>query len=356
MTGKHPFFVLHLEMDPSKIDFNIHPKKLYIRFENEDFVYNKIYNILRKFIEESFIVKETKFLESGIEKYVTKPERAIKTEAEKLQNEIIKTIPVKISEKLKKSTSKKEKAMEKEEFIEQPVQLRITDGETAEISKKISLSDTYIREKYIITKNFPKLRLISYTGQLSNNTYIVLEGINEDGESGLFIMDQHAASERINKEYYLNMYENSKGSKQQLIAPLKIEVSPSEKFFLEANMHEINKLGFNFEHFGGNTFVLREIPTIIEKIPKIDIIGEITSDIAEIGKEKSFAEVKEEIINYIACHQSIRGGDELTSLKDVRNLIMDLANCKDPFHCAHGRPTLKFISFKELDKLFKRTV
>ena len=209
-------------------------------------------------------------------------------------------------------------------------------------------------EKYIITKNFPRLKLISYTGQLSNNTYIVLEGINEDFESGLFILDQHAASERISKEYFLNIYENLKGSKQQLISPLKINVSASEKFFLEANLHEINKLGFNFEHFGGNTFILREIPTIIEKLPKLEIMKEIINDITEIGKEKSFTEVKEKIINYIACHRSIRGGDELTSLKDIRKLIMDLANCKDPFHCAHGRPTLRFFSFKELDKLFKR--
>jgi DNA mismatch repair protein MutL len=355
MIGRHPFFVLYLEMDPSKIDFNIHPKKLYIRFENEDFIYNKVYNILRNFIEENFIVKEPKFLELEIDKYVTKSEKVIKTDTGNKQNEINEPASLKSSKKLKESTSKKEKATDQEDFFEQPVQLRITDRETVEKFKKRSFSDTYIREKYIITKTFPKMRLISYTGQLSNNTYIVLEGINEDGESGLFIIDQHAASERINKEFYLNMYESSKGSKQQLIAPLKIEVSPTEKFFLDANIHEINKLGFTFEHFGGNTFVLREIPTIIEKLPKIEIIEEIISDVAEIGKEKSFAEVKEEIINYIACHRSIRGGDELTSLIDVRNLIIDLANCRDPYHCAHGRPTLKFFSFKELDKLFKRT-
>lgn len=311
---------------------------------------------MRKFIEEKFIEKETKYLEPEIDKYVTKPERAIKTEVGQLMDDVKKPTLIKTNKQMKKSESKKEKSIEKEEFIEQPIQLRISDRETAKKINKEILPDTYIREKYVITKNFPKLRLISYTGQLSNNTYIVLEGLNEDDESGLFIMDQHAASERINKEYYLNMYENSKGSKQQLIVPLKINVSASEKFFLEENMREINKLGFNFEHFGGNTFILREIPTIIDKLPKIDVIKEIISDITEIGKEKSFTEVKEDIVNYIACHRSIRGGDELTSLKDVRNLIVELANCKDPFHCAHGRPTLRFISFKELDKLFKRKV
>lgn len=231
----------------------------------------------------------------------------------------------------------------------------MTDQGVEDTLDKKQLSETYLREKYIISKDFPKLRLISYTGQTSNKIYILLEGINENNESGLYIMDQHAASERINKEFFLKLQETAKISKQSLVAPLKIEVTPSERFFLQENMDEIKKLGFNFESFGGNTFVLREVPTIMGKAINIDLIKDMISDIAEIGKDKSFSEVKEEIINYLACHKSIRGGDDL-SLKDVRNLIIELFNCKDPFHCAHGRPTLRFVSFKELDKIFKRTV
>jgi DNA mismatch repair protein MutL len=130
-------------------------------------------------------------------------------------------------------------------------------------------------------------------------------------------------------------------------------VNASEKFFLENNIEHIKKLGFDFEYFGGNTFILRAVPTIIEKIPELNIIEEIINDLTQISKDKSFSEVKEDIFNYLACHKSIRGGDNLT-LKEIRNLITDLGNCKDPYHCAHGRPTLKFISFKELDKLFGR--
>ena len=184
---------------------------------------------------------------------------------------------------------------------------------------------------------------------------MVLEGINENNEEGLFILDQHAASERISKERFVEAFETSKMSKQKLISALKIDVSPSEKIFLESNLLEIRKLGFDFENFGGNTFILREIPTIMGKIPKLSIIKEIISDITEIGKDKSFSEVKEEIINYLSCHKSIRGGDDL-SLKDIRDLLIELAKCKDSYHCAHGRPTLRFFSFKELDKLFKRIV
>jgi DNA mismatch repair protein MutL len=190
---------------------------------------------------------------------------------------------------------------------------------------------------------------------LSNKTYILLEGINEKSEGGLYILDQHAASERVNKESFYDLYKSSKKSKQKLITPLKIEVSPSEKFFLQSNINEITKLGFDFEHFGGNTFVLRAVPILMGKIPDIKLIKEIISDITEIGKDYSFSEKLEEIINYLSCHKSIRGGDDM-SLKSIRKLIIELANCKDSFHCAHGRPTLKFFSYRDLDKLFKRIV
>lgn len=351
MVGKHPFFILHIDLDPSSIDFNVHPKKLYIRFEQDNYVYNKIYNIIRGFVEDLFITKEAKYISTELENFVSNDEiSSIEEDPFK-----IKKIKRPIKEIREKDNKKSELITEDGELIDDTVQLKLTDHITDEDYGKAKIPDTFLREKYIISKNFPKLRLVSYTGQLINKTYIVLEGFNEETNvAGLYILDQHAASERIKKEEFMRCFETSKMNKQKLISPFKIDVSPSEKYFLQENINEIKKLGFTFEHFGGNTFLLRDIPTIIDKAPKTEIIKEIISDLTEIGKDKSFSEVKEEIINYLACHRSIRGGDDLT-LKDIRNLLVDLANCKDSFHCAHGRPTLKFISFKELDKIFKRT-
>lgn len=353
MVGKYPFFVLFLDLDPSVVDFNVHPQKLQVRFEKESYIYNKLYNIIRSFVEDKFIAKEAKYLSTELSKFTSENETGFLLESE-IEEEKIESPVKEIREEREKKAENKGLSSEKIS-IEGSIQLHLTDQGVEDTLDKKQLSETYLREKYIISKDFPKLRLISYTGQTSNKIYILLEGINENNESGLYIMDQHAASERINKEFFLKLQETAKISKQSLVAPLKIEVTPSERFFLQENMDEIKKLGFNFESFGGNTFVLREVPTIMGKAINIDLIKDMISDIAEIGKDKSFSEVKEEIINYLACHKSIRGGDDL-SLKDVRNLIIELFNCKDPFHCAHGRPTLRFVSFKELDKIFKRTV
>ncbi len=360
MIGKFPFFILHLEIDPSVIDFNVHPKKLHIRFENEEYVYNKVYNIVRLFVEEKFIEKEITHTYSDLSEFSQKEKDPNGTTIYKdpKSNKIAKGKHPKIvnDEEGNKGENEQLKSLSLEDApIEKTVQLNLSDKDN--ISERIDKSSTesFMRGDYVLIKNFPKLRLIPQTGQLSNKTYILLEGINVNGEGGFYILDQHAASERVNKEYFVNYFQNSKKEKQNLINPLKIEVSPSEKFFLEANLKEIYKLGFDFEHFRGNTFVLRAVPTIMGKVPSINIITEIISDLTEIGKEASFTEKLDEIINYLACHKSIRGGDDL-SLKRIRKLIVDLGNCKDSFHCAHGRPTLKFFSFKELDKLFKRRV
>lgn len=358
MVNKHPFFILFIELDPSSVDFNIHPKKLYVRFEKEEFMYNKVYNVLRKFVEDLFIAKEAKYISTDLKKFIPKSDLESKEDnALILENDLQE---IGENGKIRRFSETiggiKEEApdLKIENFIEEPVQITLDEDTVPLKGTGKRVSESIIREKYIISENFPKMKLISYTGQLSNNVYVVLEGINKDNEEGLFILDQHAASERITKEYFLDLYEKSKIVKQRLISPLKIDVSPSEKIFLLENLKKVKMLGFDFDHFGGNTFILRGIPTIMGKTPKTEIIKEIISDITDIGKDKSFSEAKEEIINYFSCHKSIRGGDNL-SLKDVRNLIIELANCKDSFHCAHGRPTMRFISFKELDKLFKRT-
>ncbi len=350
MVGKNPFFVLTLELNPSEVDFNIHPQKLQIRFEKEDQIYNNVYNIVRKFVEENFIAKEAKYITMELDDFVSCEKLEDETKSEVKGRKLEKPI-----KEIREKRDKKEKRSIETDFKEEPVQLQLQESVGEKVADKAETPESYLRDKYILAKNFPKLRLISYSGQLSNKIYILLEGLNEDNESGLYILDQHAASERINKEYFSNAYETSKIRKQMLISPLKIEVSPSEKMFLEENLNEIKKLGFDFENFGGNTFILRNLPIIVQKVPNIDLIKDIISDITKIGRDKSFFDAKEEIINYLACHRSIRGGDDIT-LEGVRNLLIELSTCKDPFHCAHGRPTLKFISFKELDKLFKRIV
>ncbi|MGV9204378.1 MAG: DNA mismatch repair endonuclease MutL [Promethearchaeia archaeon] len=373
MIGKNPFIILFLELEPQMVDFNVHPKKLEIRFENDQFISNRLQHIIRNFVEEKFIDKGDKYLDTDLERYSKeKIPTSQKTDfKEKVGEEQLVTAPLHSGEKgntkpaakkvtnpaiaqsEKKSTTEKE-VPERLLKTEKKVQLHLTDHIDSKKLEKVSDKEAYLRNHYLKFENFPRLKLISSTGQLANNIYIVLEGINKDGEEGLYILDQHAASERINKEFFFRQWESAKKQRQTLISPLKIELSPQETFFLQDNLDKITRLGFDLQHFGGNTFILRGVPTIYGRLLDEEVIREILEDITEIGADRTFSEVKEKIINYLACHRSIRGGDDL-SLQDIRELLVQLAKCKDSYHCAHGRPTLRFFSFKELDKLFKRT-
>ncbi|MFX1237654.1 MAG: DNA mismatch repair endonuclease MutL, partial [Promethearchaeota archaeon] len=336
MVNKNPFYVLDLRLNPSVVDFNVHPKKLHVRFEDEEFVFNKVYNIIRGFVEEQFIKKEIKYVSTELDEFVGK-----KDTRQSIQND--KKIKRPIKEIKERKGKTKEEKIKIELIKEEPIQRQIIQEKQEIPPNETIRSSNSVPGKESKTNNYPKIKLLSKTGQLNNNTYIILEGTNELEEEGIYILDQHAASERINKELLLTSYEKSNIIQQKLISPLKVDVNPSEKCFLEENLEEIRKLGFDFEHFGGNTFILRGMPIIMQKNPSINIINDIVSDIASLGKEKSFSSVKEEIINYLACHKSIRGGDELSS-EEIKKLLKALFHTKDPFHCAHGRPTLKFIS------------
>ncbi len=179
MIGKFPFFVLHLEIDPSVIDFNVHPKKLQIRFENEEYVYNKVYNIVRMFVEEKFIEKEITHIYSDLSEFsqndddlddtalyeYSKSDSAAKGKHSKVIND----------EGENKGENEQLKKLSLEEVpTEKTIQLNLSEKDKISERMDKSSAESFLRGDYIAIKNFPKLRLISQTGQLSNKTYILL--------------------------------------------------------------------------------------------------------------------------------------------------------------------------------------
>jgi len=346
MIGRYPFFILNLEIEPSTVDFNIHPKKLTIRFNNEKISFPFIESALRAFLEEQLLPKK----QEGI----IKPLVSFSEKDQILDSELTSEYTQETEEIEDFHDNNMVEILASDQIqLKEKIQTRLIKQELQENEKLGKATKVLAKKDLIITDSLPMMRLISDTGQLSNNTYIIFESEDDDGNPGILLLDQHAASERIMKERYLKQYNEAKIEKQLLISPIKLDISPAEVFFLREHLNEINKFGFDLEDFGGNTFVLRAIPAIFQKIPRLDVVKDMIEEIVEMGKQQSFSQAEEDIINYLACHKSIRGGDVLRA-KDIKNLVIDLSKCSDPKHCAHGRPTFKFISFKELDKMFKR--
>ena len=182
-----------------------------------------------------------------------------------------------------------------------------------------------------------------------HNTFIVAE--NEDG---MFLIDQHAAAERINYEYYLDKLSKNDNKKIDLIVPIKIEMTNKEYIILKQHFDLLSELGFDIEEFGINTIIIRSHPYWLNERYAEDSVRKIIEIV--IDKEK-FEKDKfiDRVAASVACKASIKAGDHIT-IEEINKLFDDLAKTNNPFNCAHGRPTIISYSNYELDKMFKRVL
>jgi len=376
MINKRPFYIVFLKINPSSVDFNIHPTKKVIRFENEVELLTKLISYFSKSVEDNFGHK--KFMNKSnkdlgeIQKNI-KDENLVgfisiqkKIESTPMDCVIssnkIKTGPLMDaisgkSEKIPPETSTKED-MRKKDLIKKNMSVRLDQivpeltNKDLEISKSGINGDShfqYILKPWIETGGiFPKMRVVNDAGQL-NNLYFVLEG-----EDGFYILDMHAASERINYEKQLELFSKGGISKQTLIMPIKFDVTVNERDFIIENIPIIMKFGFEIENIGGNTFAIRAVPSNFLNLNDSEVIKDICMEIITMGKQSRLDAIYDRIIKYISCHMSLRGGEYIDNPKRVKELLIELSKCSNPHHCAHGRPTMLFFSWENIDKQFHR--
>lgn len=177
-------------------------------------------------------------------------------------------------------------------------------------------------------------------------TYIIAT----DGEE-LALIDQHAAHERI--LYDQLGLQSSVVCCQTLLAPETLEFMPSEAITLSENVGYLNKLGFEIEEFGSNSFILRAVPAVSIKVPAKQLISDIIADLRETGKSVQLEVKQENIRKLVACHSAIKAGDKLTN-QEMNQLIRDLYATQNPLTCPHGRPTMIRLAEEELAAKFGR--
>jgi len=345
MIHKYPFYVVFLSVDPSKVDFNIHPTKKVVRFEEEEEILVALREGIRSTVTALFGQSSTSaqldqsVTASGktIEEYIQEKTKSLEKIDSSYESHDIASFSshemTNIQLKSQKISSKKTK----------PIRLESVVPTLIPPKPKFSHRDDWIR-----SSTFPKLRLIPESGQL-NNVYFVFEG-----EDGFYILDMHAADERINFEREQKAYQSGGMTKQRLIAPLTIEIPINKRDFLLGTLVEIGKFGFEIEHLGGTTFAVRTIPAILRTVEESSILADMCLEIIQMGKESSFSQSVDKIIKYIACHESIRAGEQVTDPALPKRLLIELSECDNPHHCAHGRPTMLYFSWNYLEKEFHR--
>ncbi|MFU8796600.1 MAG: DNA mismatch repair endonuclease MutL [Dehalococcoidia bacterium] len=190
-----------------------------------------------------------------------------------------------------------------------------------------------------------ELPLLRVVGQVAN-TYIIAEG-----PDGLYLIDQHAAHERILYDRFLSQWSEKEVEVQGLLQPITMEFSPGEEETLREGGDLLASFGFAIEPFGDRTYLVRAIPALMAGANVVEIVGALLDDLA--GKEDPAA-WEERIAHSLSCHGSVRAGQQLSN-DEMRELIRQLEQTKQPRTCPHGRPTVMHLSSQQLEKEFGRT-
>lgn len=303
--NRYPIVVINIEVDPSLIDVNIHPTKMDIKFSK---------------LEELKVLIEN-VIKSKLNKKILIPKVEVKT-------------PIYEEQKLELSRIGEAKpSYESELFEEIPLEIN-------EDLEEVTLD---LEEKE--TDRLPEL----YPVGLVHGTYIVCQN-----ELGMYLIDQHAAKERVNYEYYKEKFGNPIKEKTAMLIPVTVELTGSDNVIFKENIAFMNSLGFKVEEFGINSYIIKEHPTWLLKGYEEEAIKKIIDLIVHFEKDFTIEKFNEAMATMLSCKLSIKANQNIT-LEEMENLINDLRKCKNPFNCPHGRPTLIFYSNSELEKLFKRS-
>jgi len=387
--NRYPLLVMKLDMHPSLVDVNVHPAKLEVRFSKEVELYKFVEDETRKvlmgqtliprpgretigpkgsssFIQEQFAFqKGPKELPNGESLPTTLPD------ADNLQSEHRgfpspnavndrnpSMTPPAFTQQNKQSEPYRSRPSQATESFALSPQIREAGSNN---SYRSATQNSYNSSREVGASieglwappaggdtGLPVFPELNYIGQ-HHGTYIIAQN-----DEGLYLIDQHAAHERINYEFYYEQFGRPADASQELLLPITLEFTPSESRQLGERLHWFEQAGVYLEHFGGQTFLVRSLPywfpqgdekAIIEEMAEW-VLSERTIDLAKLREKSSIL---------CSCKASIKANHKLTE-QEVDSLFSRLSACKQPYTCPHGRPILISFSAYDLEKLFKRVM
>jgi len=337
--GDYPFFILFVSLNPSKIDVNIHPSKLEVKFDDERDIYNFVLSVIRKSIGTHDLVPTMSFTDSnnGDEKLAFNPFQSVK------QNDFSDR-PLFSSRERRERTSVTDEEIDlvfgdlKKNILPSSV-----SGFNAESDEEILSGDSEIHLEKSASTDSETTFLIQL-----HNKYILSQI-----KSGLMIIDQHVAHERILYEKALSRLETNLPFSQQLLFPIKLQFDLASYEILKELDEMISKLGFKLKYLPKNYILIEGVPDDIKSGSEEKILKEFISEYLTNQSQKHLEE-KDNIAKSYSCKAAIKAGDKLSE-KEMRLLIDQLFATSMPYVCPHGRPIVIKISLEEFDRRFGRT-
>ncbi|MDY3903134.1 DNA mismatch repair endonuclease MutL [Peptoniphilus sp.] len=347
--NRYPVFVLYIDIDPKLIDVNIHPKKNEIKISNENILNAILTEIVEEVIYPNRSIREIEIEDKKENINVFDIFGDDEKPRDDSQSNESHTNLKSIWDLKKESQDRNNEDNLFNAFNEDVVLYK--ENEVEKNEEKTLNQEIHEENNFLFNnkknKIDEKLLNTNIVGILFK-TYILLEN-QRDGI--VFVVDQHAAHERVNYEKFLHMYLSSEITSQILLKPEIIQLNQIEYDKILNYLDLFTKLGFKIENFGDNSIVLREVPMIFGLPTYVnfirDIIDSLDKDISSNYEADLYKIMKK------ACKASVKAGDDLSEM-EIESLIRDLKNCENPYTCPHGRPTIVEVSKHTISKLFLR--
>jgi DNA mismatch repair protein MutL len=317
MKGKYPMVVLFIEIPFDAVDVNVHPTKREVRFFNHQQVYEAVSRAVDHALSDA-----RKEVSGG---QVAEGEKPSRLQGFYPEGPVFERDPPGVEQRVRAWGYPETEIFEKEpdrraSFVSEPIQASVFHPDSPRI-----------------------------LGQVMG-TYILAES----GE-GLLLIDQHAAHERIVYEALKKKLNASAPTGQALLVPETLELNHRESDILLGLIPHLSSLGIDVEPFGGTTFIIKSVPSIISQKAMAPILAEIIETSLMDKNEFSKDRWLDECLILMACHKAVRANLRMNAM-EMENLLKDLEKCDNPLHCPHGRPIRVTLSKNDLEKLFKRIV
>lgn len=324
-SDRYPIAFINIEIDPYLVDVNVHPAKMEVRFSKEGQLKELVYNGVKEALKANDLLYQPKNKETEKETFnrpYAQPSFELEAPEVILEEKVdlVKEIP---------------------SYVHHPIETR--DEETPD--------PLMVKEEApIYQEDAPRpIKKKIYAKTQIHGSYIVGEN-----QEGLYLVDQHAAKERVNYEYYKRKFEKFIPIYQDLLIPLVFEFPMSEFMILKEKKDFLLKVGIELNEFGNSSFTVKKLPIWMNNIDEKKYIDDMLEQILTINKV-DLPSLQEHAIATLSCKASLKANTYLTT-QDMQTILDDLMRCDNPYVCPHGRPAVIFYSAYELEKLFKRVV
>lgn len=390
IIGKFPVFVLNLEVEPALVDVNVHPAKLEVRFKNDDEVYEFFYHAVSKALQETVLIPKASLEKKPKERQPEPEQQALqempekpavsekKEEAPKAKSDESPKIegfflskeekaeldvPQKearpsmsmpsggrsVDELLKRKPAGSSIAQKAEPYLKKETEKQAAPKAELPKTEPVKQEKAVVVQKELEAEKPEEKNLFfrdyKIIGQVFRTYWIV-----EQGEC-LYLIDQHAAHERILYEELMRKFKEETVVSQRMLTPLMLNLTPMETEVLKDNKDLLESFGFELEDFGGR-FALRSTPYLLQNPSNVGFFTEILDRLAE-ERITNVYDTKILAVATMACKAAVKGHDVL-SVREAEALIHQLLKLEHPFTCPHGRPTIIELTRYEIEKMFKR--